>query len=630
MIRIETAQIDVIPGNVRANWQSIASEIEEARRKKADILVLPELCLSGYLIGDLWDQDAFLRECESYGKKIAAASQGLTIVWGNVYVDWEKIGDDGRPRKYNAAFAAYNGSFILPENGRLPCAIKTLLPNYKEFDDPRYFTSLIEAAAEEETSVSELLSPFLLPIPSTGDTLRTGILLCEDSWDENYRIHPMKILAGKNISLFLNLSASPYTLGKNGKRHRMLQSAMKTLHTPMLYVNQRGLQNNGKTCYTFDGMTASYDAEGRLTGEAKPYTEPRTLFAFNEQTGELAPEEPHPPVTGDFVLSALSYGLSHFLSAIHCDHVVIGVSGGIDSAVNAALYRTVLPADQVLLVNTPTKFNSETTKSLARQLAQNLSCPFITLPIGSFIEETVKQLDGITLSSPSGHPDQVLHLTSFMKENMQARDRSSRILSALSSAFHGIFTCNANKTELTVGYGTLYGDLAGALAATGDLWKHQVYELGRALNEHFGSPVIPEGIFTVKPSAELSEKQDVDKGLGDPLIYEYHDYLLRSFVESWRRVTPEELLTWYAEGSLESHIGCQVSVRELFPTPQQFISDLERWWNLFAGFAVAKRIQAPPILAVSRRPYGFDLRESQVQPYYTDAYLALKDKLLKK
>mgnify|MGYP000225917687 CR=1 FL=1 len=162
---------------------------------------------------------------------------------------------------------------------------------------------------------------------------------------------------------------------------------------------------------------------------------------------------------------------------------------------------------------------------------------------------------------------------------MQARDRSSRILSALSAAFGGIFTCNANKTETTVGYGTLYGDLAGAFAATADLWKYQIYHLGRLLNDWYESPVIPEGIFTVKPSAELSEKQDVTKGMGDPLIYEYHDYLLKSFVEPWQRLCPEDLLTWYAEGSLEAHIGCHARVQDLFPTAKAFTEDLERWWG---------------------------------------------------
>lgn len=620
MIKIATAQIDVIPGNIRENWKQIEEEIRMAREKGAHILVLPEMCLTGYLIGDLWDQSAFLRECEAYNEKIAAAARGMTILWGSCAIDWERTNDDGRPRKYNAAFAAADGHFLIPENGSHPYVIKTLLPNYRCFDDRRYFTSLRQKAMEENLPVEDALTPFLLPAGE--ETIRAGVLLCEDSWDENYSLSPMSILAKKNISLFFNLSASPFTLGKNEKRHRMLGAALSKLHIPMVYVNQRGLQNNGKTCYTFDGMTAAYDREGRLTAEARPYEEPRCFFLFDRENGNLVPESPMDPFRCSLLLPALRYGVKKFLSSIHVDRVVIGVSGGIDSAVNAALYRSVLPEGHLLLVNTPTRFNSEMTKGLAKKLADNLESPYLTIPIGSFIDETAAALEGLPVGSGN------IHLTGFMKENMQARDRSSRILSALSAAFGGIFTCNANKTELTVGYGTLYGDLAGALAATADLWKYQIYELGRALNQWYGRDVIPEGIFTVKPSAELSESQDVTKGLGDPLIYEYHDYLLKSFIEPWQRNTPEDILAWYAEGNLEEHLGCQVKVKDLFPTNADFIKDLERWWNLFAGFAVAKRIQAPPLIAISRRPYGYDLRESQVRPYYTDRYLEMKRRLL--
>lgn len=620
MIKIATAQIDVIPGNIRENWKQIEEEIRMAREKGAHILVLPEMCLTGYLIGDLWDQSAFLRECEAYNEKIAAAARGMTILWGSCAIDWEKTNDDGRPRKYNAAFAAADGHFLVPENGSHPYVIKTLLPNYRCFDDRRYFTSLRQKAMEENLPVEDALTPFLLPAGE--ETLRAGVLLCEDSWDENYSLSPMSILAKKNISLFFNLSASPFTLGKNEKRHRMLGAALSKLHIPMVYVNQRGLQNNGKTCYTFDGMTAAYDREGRLTAEARPYEEPRCFFLFDREHGNLIPETPMDPFRNSLLLPALRYGVKKFLSSIHVDRVVIGVSGGIDSAVNAALYLSVLPEGHLLLVNTPTRFNSEMTKGLAKKLADNLEAPYLTIPIGSFIDETAAALEGLPVGSGN------IHLTGFMKENMQARDRSSRILSALSAAFGGIFTCNANKTEMTVGYGTLYGDLAGALAATADLWKYQIYELGRALNQWYGRDIIPEGIFTVKPSAELSENQDVTKGLGDPLIYEYHDYLLKSFIEPWQRNTPEDILAWYAEGNLEEHLGCQVKVKDLFPTSADFIRDLERWWNLFAGFAVAKRIQAPPLIAISRRPYGYDLRESQVRPYYTDRYLEMKKRLL--
>lgn len=626
MIHIITSQLKVIPGNVRDNFRHIAEDIAFARACRADVLVLPELCLSGYLIGDLWDQPAFLRECESYGRKIAALAQDLTIIFGNVAVDWKHTNDDGRPRKYNAAFAASKGAFLHPEASPFPFAIKTLLPNYRQFDDRRYFTSLIAAASERGTAAEALTSPFVLQIG--GKTLRAGVLLCEDSWDENYRAKPMAALAEKRSDILFNLSASPFTLGKDDKRHRLFTAACRRLKTPMVYVNQRGLQNNGKDCYTFDGMTAAYSAEGTLLYEAEPFTEGRSSFHFDPSCRRLNPDDRKAPARRDMLLPVMRYGVSEFLSSIGAGKVVIGVSGGIDSAVAAALYQSVLPEGHVLLVNTPTRYNSATTKNLAAALAQNLAAPYLTLPIGSFIDDTASALDGLSFSTKEGTT--TLSLSSFMKENIQARDRSARVLAALSASFGGIFTCNANKTELSVGYATLYGDMAGALAATADLWKHQVYALGRALNAWYGRPVIPEGIFTVKPSAELSDSQAVDKGLGDPLIYDYHDYLLQSFVEPWERSTPEDILSWYRGGTLEEHIGTPLSVASLFPTVEAFISDLERWWRLFAGFAVAKRIQSAPLIAVSRRPFGYDLRESQLAPYYTDRYLALKKELLEK
>jgi NAD+ synthase (glutamine-hydrolysing) len=194
----------------------------------------------------------------------------------------------------------------------------------------------------------------------------------------------------------------------------------------------------------------------------------------------------------------------------------------------------------------------------------------------------------------------------------------------------GVFTCNANKSELTVGYSTLYGDLGGYLANIADLWKGEVYALARHLNDKvFGRPVIPEGIFTVTPSAELSAAQNVDEGKGDPIQYPYHDCLFRSWVERWDRATPEDILDWYAAGELEQRLEYAGRVSDHFPDTGTFIADLERWWNQYQGMGVAKRIQAPPVLGVKRRAFGFDHRESQLGTRYTTRYQDLKDRLLK-
>ena len=276
----------------------------------------------------------------------------------------------------------------------------------------------------------------------------------------------------------------------------------------------------------------------------------------------------------------------------------------------------------------PSCYNSDTTKSLAKELADNIGCLYTVIPVQDSLELTRKQFRETVLHQGEKEKGS-LALTSFIEENIQARDRSSRILAAAAASFGGVFTCNANKAETSVGYATLYGDSAGYLAATADLWKHQVYELAHYLNDEvFGRHVVPQGSIDIVPSAELSNKQDITKGQGDPLIYPYHDYLFAAFVERWQRATPESILTWYLDGTLEKNIGCTVDVHQLFPTAKEFIDDLERWWRLLSGFAVAKRIQSPPILSISRRPFGNALREAQLTPYFTTRYLELKERVL--
>jgi NAD+ synthase (glutamine-hydrolysing) len=183
---------------------------------------------------------------------------------------------------------------------------------------------------------------------------------------------------------------------------------------------------------------------------------------------------------------------------------------------------------------------------------------------------------------------------------------------------------------MTVGYCTLYGDEAGFLAALADLWKHQVYALGRYLNEQiYNHPVIPPEVFEIVPSAELSADQAIDEGKGDPLVYPYHDMLFRAFVERWDRATPETIAQWYLDGSLEQQIHCEAGlVKRIFTSPALFIQDLERWWSLYSGMGVAKRIQSPPVLAVSRRAFGFDHREAQNMVHYTNRYLRLKEQIV--
>lgn len=630
MLKIALAQLNVHPGDPRRNVQSMERCISQAKEQHCHIIVFPELSIPGYLIGDIWDQPDYIRECVRFGERIRALSDRITIFFGNVACDETRLNPDGRQRKYNALFVAQNGQFIGPERSPYPYYIKTLMPNYREFSDTRYFTSLLQVSQERHLFPEDLISPITLTF-SGGQTLRVGPLICEDSWDDNYPFKPMQYLHDNYpLDVFINISNSPFTLGKTQRRHRLFGKSIGQFNVPALYVNCTGIQNNGKNIYTFDGASGAYGKDGSLHYECPLFHEELAILDFDETSHTFVSPQKQNPQEEEVadICHSLQYGIRSFMENAGLSKVVLGVSGGIDSAVNAALYASILPKENILLVNMPSVYNSSMTKDLAQQLADHIGCYYTVIPVQDSLELTRKQFREAPLLQ-NGEEKGHLSLTSFIEENIQARDRSSRILAAAAAAFGGVFTCNANKAESSVGYATLYGDHAGFLAATADLWKHQVYALARYLNDVvFQREVVPQGSIDIVPSAELSASQDITKGQGDPIVYPYHDYLFRAMVERWQRVTPETILTWYAEGTLEKQIGCSVNVRDVFPTAKAFIDDLERWWRLLSGFAVAKRIQSPPVLSISRRSFGYDLREAQLKPYYTTRYEELKQTLL--
>ncbi len=630
MLSIAIAQIKVSPGRPDTNTRAITACMEKARSAGADLVLFPEMAVPGYLLGDTWEQPAFLRDCEECGQEIIASSHGITVMFGNVAVDWEKRNSDGRVRKYNALFTAQNGALIPPERGPLPYVIKALMPNYREFDDSRHFFSLLQLALERGISPRELFSPVSFTI--LGKTYRAGCMLCEDGWSSDYSFSPMAELARQHVDFLVNLSSSPYTLGKNGKRHRLFGRQASSLGVPLFYVNCTGVQNNGKTVYTFDGSSTVYNRKGEAVFQCEAFKEQLAIVDLEKVSAMPPCTPPQQKPESARIFAALSYGIRAFMEGIGMNKAVIGASGGIDSAVSAALYAHVLGPQNVLLVNMPGRWNSSTTKNLAFALANNLGCRYAVVPIQQSVEHTIRQMETLPVVSTATGEESFLSVSSFMAENIQARDRSSRILAAAAAAFGGGFTCNANKAETTVGYSTLYGDQAGFLCALADLWKYQVYALAEYLNEEvYRREVIPRGTMNIVPCAELSAEQDIDAGKGDPLIYPYHDYLFRSFTERWNRAAPEDILRWYAEGTLEENIGCKKGLPScLFPTPAKFIADLEHWWKLFCGMGIAKRIQSPPILAISRRAYGFDYREAQNGVYWTRSYQKLKAELLNK
>ncbi len=632
LLKIALAQIEVIPGRPDINTKTMLTQIHQARQQKSQMIIFPEMSIPGYFLGDTWEQLTFLKDCETYGQQIIAASRDICIIFGNIAVDWARVNDDGRIRKYNACFIAYQGRLLGNDNFPYPFRIKTLQPNYREFDDSRHFYSLRKLAIELELNVSQLLQPVTIDIDSK--RLNLGCLLCEDGWSDDYAVKPITALQQNGpVDLFVNISSSPYTIGKNNKRNRIFSAQAKSVNAPLVYVNNIGIQNNGKTIYTFDGCSTVYNHKGEIIEYCPSFSSALTCIDLHltaDDSTFSSSAIPNDDRSIRTIYQSIAYGTKSFLNSIGIKKVVIGSSGGIDSAVSAALYTKILGPENVLLVNMPSIFNSKTTQDLSAKLAQNLGCLYTIIPIQKVVDDTIQQLSNSPIVNLKSGEKQSLVISPFVIENIQARDRSSRVLAGVAAAFGAGFTCNANKSEMTVGYSTLYGDLGGFFAALSDLWKYQIYELARFLNnEVYKKEVIPQEIIDLVPSAELSFDQSVDEGKGDPIIYPYHDYLFRAFMEHWNRRTPEDILLWYEQGVLEEKLGCQSGlVTTLFPTPQEFINDLEKWWKLYTGMAVAKRIQAPPVLAVSRRAYGFDHREAQNGFYFTINYQQIKERLL--
>ena len=659
MIRIAFGQIQVHPGDPATNFQSMMQAIDYAKAVSTDILIFPELCLSGYMVGDLWDQVPFINDCLYYGDEIvkATTNTNLTIIFGNVGIDKNLRNLDGSLRKYNALYVASKGQLISNPSQPYPFTIKTLLPCYRYFNEPRYFTRANVVAKERHLSLSDINQP--LTISTRQGDFTIAPVICEDSWDTHYPDCPTNLMLesakakGQHIDLIVNCSSSPYTVHKQEHRHALFSAQAKRYNTPIAYTNHVGIQNNGKNICIYDGCSTLYDVNGSVVEEVpafentvRPTLLKDTLWQPLSHSNTSHIEESKDNTTSTYIptlFKALQYGIRQFLTQTGIKKIVIGASGGIDSALNAALYSTVLPSENLYLVNMPSRYNSDMTKDLAYQLAQNIGCHYGVFPIEKGVNATIEQLKNTSFTNygtqcnteGESNTTSFLQLSTLAKENIQARDRSSRILAGIASAVNGAFTCNGNKTEFTVGYATMYGDLAGFLAVTGDVWKTDVYALARYMNEYiFKREVIPQGSIDVVPSAELSDAQDVTQGLGDPLQYEYHDCLFRAFVEGTphtlphQRLTPEDILCAYEKGTLEHLLGLSHPVSHYFTSTDQFINDLERWWKSFNGLAVAKRIQSPPLFLVSERAFGTDLSESQLKPYFSRTYHIIKERVL--
>ena len=484
-MKIALAQFNPTVGDFEGNRKRILELAHEAQKGGAELAIFSELCLCGYPPQDLIERPAFV-ERNQQELVCLAREIPMTSLVGFV----GKAQDDaGKPVANSAALIA-PGKILFEQR-------KMLLPTYDVFDETRYF----QPAHTQ------------FPFPLGSETL--GITICEDSWNDKnfwperlYDRDPVAELVGKGSTIVLNLSSSPYTLGKRGLREDMLGAVARERGVPVVYVNQVG----GNDSLIFDGSSVAFTAEGRVAARARSFDEDLVFFDSVTGVGDL-----RPPMKDEFEAAycALVIGTRDYVRKCGFQKVVVGLSGGIDSALVATIAADALGPANVTGVSMPGPYSSPGSIREARVLATNLGIEWMTLPIS----ETFDCYRRVLAASFTGRTEDVT------EENLQARIRGN-LLMALSNKFGSLVLSTGNKSELAVGYCTLYGDMAGGLAVISDVPKTMVYELAHFVNRN--KQIIPNETLVKPPSAELRPNQ-TDQDTLQP--YEDLDRILKAYVE---------------------------------------------------------------------------------------------------
>src|SRR6266403_5126060 len=496
-MKIALAQFNPTIGDFAGNSARILALAETAKQRGADLAVFSELCLCGYPPQDLLERPTFIDRNQ---KELKALAKALTIP--------SVVGFVGRVKNgtlksiANKAALLCGGKIVFEQS-------KMLLPTYDVFDESRYFHPA------EKQQVIEFHGQAL------------GVSICEDAWnDENfwpnrrYDRDPVTELIEQGTQVLLNISASPYTIDKRALRVDMLRSIAVHNQKPVVYVNQFG----GNDSLIFDGASVALTPDGKVAAQALAFEEDLVMFDTETGEGEIH-EQPRQEI--EYAYRALVIGTRDYVQKCGFKKVLVGLSGGIDSAVVAAIAVDALGAENVLGVSMPGPFSSEGSKADAVTLAKNLSIQLVAVPITEVFEEYLHSLAPVFANRPAD----------VTEENIQARIRGNYLM-ALSNKFGSMVLSTGNKSEIAVGYCTLYGDMAGGLAVISDVPKLMVYELARWINRE--RELIPRSTIEKAPSAELRPNQKD----GDSLPpYDVLDRILKAYIEDLR--SPQEIADHY-------------------------------------------------------------------------------------
>jgi len=543
-MRIALAQMNYHIGNFESNEQKIIQSVKRAEKCGADLVVFAELAICGYPPRDFLEFDDFLDECEASIERIAKHCREIAVIVGTP----SKNADQKGKKLFNSAY------FI--ENQKISAVYhKQLLPTYDVFDENRYFQS-------GET---------IKIISFKGKKI--ALTICEDLWNlpgnELYRQNPLDSIRGQNIDLVINIAASPFSMKQNERRKEILKWNAQEFACPVLYLNHVGAQ----TELIFDGNSAVYNARGELHQELKSFEEDFALVEVEAQLKGLETKALQAPSPYEKMERALILGVRDYFSKLKFKKATLGLSGGIDSALTFLIAVKALGAENVIPILMPSQFSSLHSIQDSIALCKNLSTEHHEIEIQPIYESFNQQLESLFKNTAFG----------VAEENIQSRIRGT-LLMAHSNKFGTILLNTSNKSELAVGYGTLYGDMSGGLSVLGDVYKTEVFELAKWMNRN--EEVIPNHILIKPPSAELRPDQKDTDSLPE---YDILDPLLKAYLED--QISPKQLIEHGFESELVRKIIKLVNINEY------------------------KRHQAPPILRISEKAFGMGRRMPIVGKY---------------